>query len=637
MQLLQGGIISTSTEGKGNAGTILIGNANERTNILNFSGVGTNQLSSGIFSTVDSNANGNGGTVNIQNTNQLQLLQGGRISTSTEGKGNAGTVLIERANTLNFSGVGTNQQSSGIFSTVDKNALGDGGIINIQNLNQLQLLQGGRISTSTDGKGNAGTILIGNLNERTNILNFSGVGTNQLSSGIFSTVDSNANGNGGTIKIQNLNHLQLLEGGVISAATNGKGDAGTVLIERANKLNFSGVGTNGISSGIFSTTESGAIGKGGNITINANDLQLDSAAVISAQTQSADEGGNITINSNFFQALGGGQVITATSSAGKAGSINLNSSNVNISGTDFSYANRVNQFDNQDRKIVTNVDAASGLFANTEQNSSGDGGNIVLNRNVRQGQITLKDSGRVSVDSKGSSIGGNIELFARQVDLNNGAITSDTQSTNGGNITLGLEDLLFMRRQSRISTNAGTDNKGGDGGNIDINAKYIIGIREQNNDITANAFTGAGGKVTINSQGVLGIEERQKPNDKTSDITASSQQGVQGITAVNAPENIFQNSLRELPQNIINTNELIANSCIARSREVKGSFVITGSGALPERPGDNSTSIYSTGEVRSIPNTSPAWKKGDPIVEPEGIYRLTDGRVIMGRRCTDEP
>ncbi len=190
-----------------------------------------------------------------------------------------------------------------------------------------------------------------------------------------------------------------------------------------------------------------------------------------------------------------------------------------------------------------------------------------------------------------------------------------------------------MRGGAFISTTAGRSQAGGDGGNISINSKFIVAIPKENSDIKANAYTGSGGKVQINSQGVFGIESRPKPTEK-SDITASSELGVSGITNINAPDTTsIQNSFTELSPNVIDTNALIANSCISRSPKQEGTFFITGSGALRNSPGDELITVYSTGEVRNIEPTSRTWKKGDAIVEPQGLYRLADGRLVLSREC----
>ena len=44
-------------------------------------------------------------------------------------------------------------------------------------------------------------------------------------------------------------------------------------------------------------------------------------------------------------------------------------------------------------------------------------------------------------------------------------------------------------------------------------------------------------------------------------------------------------------------------------------------------------SQYSTGEVRNVESTSRPWKKGDAIIEPTGVYNLSDGRLFLSRSC----
>jgi large exoprotein involved in heme utilization and adhesion len=185
------------------------------------------------------------------------------------------------------------------------------------------------------------------------------------------------------------------------------------------------------------------------------------------------------------------------------------------------------------------------------------------------GDIILNATGEIKVSSE-SVILNNMRLGAK------GYGGNITISGNGGNINLNISDLLLMRRGSQISTSAGTAQQGGDGGNIDINSRFIVAVPEENSDISANAFTGAGGKVQITSRGVFGIEARSQLSDR-SDITASSERGVQGVTTINAPDNSgIQNSLNQLSENPIDPNALIANSCIARRNSPQNStFFIT--------------------------------------------------------------
>ncbi|MGF1479403.1 MAG: hypothetical protein ACFB4I_07915 [Cyanophyceae cyanobacterium] len=59
------------------------------------------------------------------------------------------------------------------------------------------------------------------------------------------------------------------------------------------------------------------------------------------------------------------------------------------------------------------------------------------------------------------------------------------------------------------------------------------------------------------------------------------------------------------------------------------------------RPGDTSLSSYSTGTVPTIPKEASshpgifrAWQISDPVVEPQGVYRLPNGQLVLSRQCS---
>ncbi len=95
-------------------------------------------------------------------------------------------------------------------------------------------------------------------------------------------------------------------------------------------------------------------------------------------------------------------------------------------------------------------------------------------------------------------------------------------------------------------------------------------------------------------------------------------------------------------QNQINTDSILANSCIVRrNQRARGSFTVTGTGGLPQRPGDAQTSSFPTVDVETLPrdgttNTKPnrAWQNGDPIIEPQGVYRLPNGKLVLSQECS---
>ena len=72
------------------------------------------------------------------------------------------------------------------------------------------------------------------------------------------------------------------------------------------------------------------------------------------------------------------------------------------------------------------------------------------------------------------------------------------------------------------------------------------------------------------------------------------------------------------------------------TNDKKTLFRITGTGALPSnRPGNVFVSNYTTGEVRNIDSKNQVWKKGDRIIEPQGLYRMENGELLLSRECSN--
>lgn len=167
-------------------------------------------------------------------------------------------------------------------------------------------------------------------------------------------------------------------------------------------------------------------------------------------------------------------------------------------------------------------------------------------------------------------------------------------------------------------------------------------------DILAFARDGRGGNITLNTPAYFGSNFQATSLDADPDsLDGNNRADINATGAVSGvitlPNVSFiPNSLVELPENAINTASLIANSCVARSRDSEGTFIITGAGGLPVRPGDASVSPYSTGTVRTVPTdelsessgASRPWRKGDSILEPQGLYQLENGELILSRKCS---
>jgi large exoprotein involved in heme utilization and adhesion len=194
LSLINGGQISASTFGTGDAGRVVI----NATGNISVSGENTNQdfVNYGaIASLVNENAEGNSGGIQII-TNNLSLTDGAVIDASTFGKGDAGSVIINATGNISVSGEDKNGFGSGIFSSVNENAEGNSGGIQIST-KDLSLTNGGQISASTYGQGNAGSVII----NATGNISASGEDSNGSNSGIFSGVYSTEKGDAGGIEI----------------------------------------------------------------------------------------------------------------------------------------------------------------------------------------------------------------------------------------------------------------------------------------------------------------------------------------------------------------------------------------------------------------------------------------------------
>ncbi|MBE9182583.1 filamentous hemagglutinin N-terminal domain-containing protein [Oculatella sp. LEGE 06141] len=565
LEVLNGAQLQASTFGQGDAGDVII-EADDRVVFAGTSADG--ELPSAAFSRVGEGSVGNGGNINID-TNALSVLNGARLTASTRGQGNAGNVIIRADDRVVF-------DDSLAFSTVgdisfDGVAVGDGGNVEIYT-DSLEVRNGAQLQASTFGQGDAGDVII----EADDRVVFAGTSADgEFPSAAITRVEEGGVGNGGNINIDT-NAFVVRNSAQLLADTRGWGRAGNIQIT-ADTVSLNGVGRAGRSSGLFTSTASTAIGRGGNITVRADSIGITDGAVVNAQTSNVFRGGNITLNADTFATTGGGQVLTTALGGGNAGSITLNADRITLSSFDSTYADRRRQFGSR----VSNQGAASGLFANTRPGSSGQGGTI----RITAGELNMSNRAGIVVNSQGSGVAGNMNITAQSIQLNRSRLTAETETGNGGNITLDNVNVLQLRNSSVISTTAGTRRTDGNGGNITIDSDFIVAVSTENSDIRADAFRGSGGNVTITTQGIFGIEPQASPTDR-SDITASSELGVQGTIDINTPAIDPSRGLTELPDVPVDASNQIAQTCPTGGNiaEALGEFVVTGRGGLPANP-----------------------------------------------------
>jgi filamentous hemagglutinin family protein len=567
---LRSASILSSTTGTGNAGRVSLNV--EDTLFLSEINPDT-RLSSTIGSLVSQGARGNSGGL-IITAGSVMLQDGATLDSSTLGNGNAGNIDLTVRDRLSLRGLNRNSLlgSSLITSVVGQGGRGNGGNIAIT-AGEVSLEDGAVLSASSFGGGNAGNITL-TVDDR---LSLSGRNSNPLlgSSLITSVVGLEGRGRGGNITIT-ADAAFLEDGAILSTGNFGEGSAGDITLTVSDRLSLSGINNSPLvlgSSSISSVIGPSVVGNGGNITIQAGSLTLDDGAIISSSTDGQGDSGDIRLMVEENLLLRGrnqssGSIITSLLGLGATG---------------------------EGGNTIINADSISledGAAIGSSTFGRGDAGDITLTVNSALSLSGYNNGESSSIQSEvaESAIGdaGDINIQASLISLTDAAnISAETTLGQGGNITLSDVNLLLMQNGSRISTTAGTAQAGGDGGDITLDAALIVAPADENSDIRANAFEGRGGNVSIFSQGLFGIEFRPVETPQ-SDITASSEFGIDGIVTITSPDVDPNRGLTELPTALVDASQQIAQTCPTSTNTATelGEFVVTGRGGLPPNPAD---------------------------------------------------
>jgi filamentous hemagglutinin family protein len=614
LTITNGALVSASTFGNGNGGNVQVA-----ANTITLDGTTTDGLfGSAIGSQVGFTATGDGGDVTVQ-TDSLIITDGALVSADTFGQGKAGTVRVTGKNIALDGTAPGGLFSSAISSGIGISGSGQGGDVIVE-ADSLTVTNGAKVSATTFGDGNAGTVQV-----TANTITLDGATPNsQFASQISSEVQSTGNGRGGDVIVE-ADSLTITNGANVSGATFGKGDGGNVWVT-ADTIVLDGTTPNGqFISGIDSQVGEAAIGNGGNVTVQAGSLTITNGAGLDANTLGNGDGGDLQVTAD---------TITLDGAAPGSGFTSFIGSQVQPTG-------------------------------------SGQGGDI----RVEADSITITNGANISSSALGSGSAGNLDITADTLRLDRGIIAAIALSGNGANINLTIGDLLLLRNGSEISTSAGISGAGGNGGNITIDASrgFLVTAPNENNDITANAFNGSGGNVTINTQGIFWFTPRSRAelaqllntNDPaqldprrlpTNDITAISQgnPNFNGNVAVNILNIDPSQGLVALPVTPTDPSQQIEQGCAPGSKTAASSFVATGRGGIPLSPDEllESRAVVtrwvllpeereergsegeeergergSDGEGREVQNSKS--KIQIPIIEAQRWIVGTDGRVEL--------
>jgi filamentous hemagglutinin family protein len=514
---------------------------------------------------------------------------------------------------------------------------GDVGNLTI-NTGQLIVRDGAWVATNTGGGMPAGELTV---NARESV-ELSGTSANSRPSFLSSGTRGAGDAKPLTINTQ---RLIVSDGGIISAGTAGSGRGADLTINASESVELIGTSRQGLSAAVLQQM----LGDSGVFVFDIVEDRPFPSGIVTGTVGGTGNAGSLTINTGRLLIQGGAQASVSTLGAGDAGSLIVHASSVELTGTS---QQQLNPNDIVGRSLLTTAVGADstgkggaitvqanfltisdGAALTASTSGQGDAGNIIVIADT----VEVTTGAQVNVSSVGIGDAGNLDAAARSILLDKGAITATTRSGNGGDIRLQARDLLLLRRNSEISTEAGMNQAGGNGGNITIDTDFIVAVPKEDSDIVADAFEGNGGNIRMTTQGIYGLEYRDLRTPK-SDITASSDFGVDGLVEINTPDIDPSRGLATLPAEPVNPE--VAQSCQPGGAETNSEFVVTGRGGLPPNPKEALSSddvfvnwipLNPGGENPSSPavsakatNATPA-----PLVEAQGWVMNDKGQVAL--------
>ena len=213
-----------------------------------------------------------------------------------------------------------------------------------------------------------------------------------------------------------------LKGGIIRGST--RSGAGGDITIRANRLDLDGQQqSSNVITGIRASSRETAIGRGGNIKLELQDLQVRNGSGIRTGTYGIGDAGNIIIQSNTIALLGIDPVayssgifttVNRPTATGKGGNIQITSDRVTVLDSAFISASTLGIGNSGDLSITSNLVEVAGVSPdpartvafvygivssiNVGSKTAASAGRLSITAN----QLIVRDRGLISVGNSGS-------------------------------------------------------------------------------------------------------------------------------------------------------------------------------------------------------------------------------------------
>ncbi|WP_081587303.1 S-layer family protein [Geitlerinema sp. PCC 7407] len=476
-------------------------------------------------------------------------------------------------------------------------------------------------------------------------------------SSVVNDIAPDARGNGGGIRIST-GSLSIMNGSGLYSRVFGEGNAGDIQILARDDVRLD------YSLSVSAVAPFGK-GQGGDIQIDANSLFVTNIGQLVALTQGEGNAGNVIINARDTVLFDGkdSRLPLASSAFSSVGSSSIEGRNARGQGGDIRISARAVVVANGGRLLAnTNAFGDAGnisLYArdsirfeggseassNVSSMARGNGGTI----NVIAGDsLSVQRGSKLEVSSSGAGLAGSLSAEAETIQLSDGGVISANTTSGGGDINL-RSPLIILRRNSSITTNAtGTAT----GGNIAVDAGFVVSAPNENNDIIANGFEGSGGQVRLAAEKTFWIDLRSREDLQlllgttdpakldprllsTNDVTAFSQANPSidtGRVMLQTPDLDPTRGMTALPENLVDPGDLVTATCSVNQRS---SFAMTGRGGIPEDPrqplvGQVLWQDGRSGDRKERSSTPPGpMSSSSPIVEAQSWMIDRDGKVTL--------
>lgn len=466
--------------------------------------------------TSDAMGAGDSSPVRINAREAVSVKNGGEIRSSVFDDGSSGGVTIE-AGRLLIDGGGQDWPSIDLIDTdiitgiaaevINSSATGNAGAIDIQVAGDALIQNYGGISTSTVSPctGNAGNITL-----KAGELKIDG---KELFAGI--TSETNGSGKGGRIDITVDGKFEVSSAAFVSSSTYNNGDSGEITIsaENLNMDNYAHIRSVSSSSG-----------NAGNVSVTIDGmLEMDHMTFINSSTEGSGTAGSVIVRANQIGMDGYSRIISETNynSQGNAGIVNVKADGIikmyngaNISASTKGYSTDGDDGVGNAGSVTVKagdirMDAGDSFayISSDTIDATGDAGPVEV---TVDNTLEILNGAYISSSStRSEGNAGSVWVQAKALKINNGhsrissdanGSVSDTHYTGNANrVDVTVHEKLEISNGARISSDTST---AGDAGSVSVSAKeiWINGMGKNGTKISSQAerfSTGLAGNIKV--------------------------------------------------------------------------------------------------------------------------------------------